>query len=200
MNAFFGGSGSVPWTRVLGEYRRVITILGVAIAINLAVLGLVVVPLSSSVESGARRAETAAAALRDAKADFENAEATRDGQTQASKDLDRFYRQVLPTDLASARRISLSSMNKKAREHNVTFAASSAAPELVRDSELEHLRVSFSLSGDYDDVREFIYDVETGPEFVIIDNVLLSEGQDNNSPLSFTFDVSTYYRTGRHDR
>ena len=169
-------------------------------AINLGVLGFVVVPLTSSVENGARRAETAAATLKEAKADFANAEATRDGQAQASKDLQRFYKQVLPTDMAVARRISLSEMNKKARKHNVTFEASSVSTEIVRDSELEHLKASFSLSGDYGDVREFIYDVETGPEFVIIDNVLLSEGQDNTAPLRFTFDVSTYYRTGRHGR
>ena len=200
MNALFGGSSVIPWSRVIGEHRRVMTILGVAIAINLGVLGFVVVPLMSSVESGARRAESAAAALKEAKADFANAEATRDGQTQATKDLERFYKQVLPVDLAAARRMSLSEMNKKARKHNVTFEASASSTDTVRDSELEHLKASFSLSGDYNDVREFIYDVETGPDFVIIDNVVLSEGQDNNAPLRFTFDVSSYYRTGRHDR
>ena len=104
-----------------------------------------------------------------------------------------------PTDLPMIDELGvILGMNKKAREHNVTFEASSASPDTGRDSELEHLKVTFSLSGDYDDVREFIYDVETGPDFVIIDNVLLSEGSDNNAPLRFTFDVSTYYRTGRH--
>jgi Tfp pilus assembly protein PilO len=200
MNALFTVGALVPFSRVLSDHRRWWLPLGVVIAINLGVLGLVVFPLASSVESVSKRADAAALALRQARADFADAEATRDGQAQGTKDLDRFYRQVLPADAASARRITHLRLSQKAREHNLNFERSASQPESIRDSELERLRVSYALSGDYDDVRQLIYDIETGPEFVVIDNILLSEGADNNAPLAFTLDLSTYYRTARHDR
>jgi hypothetical protein len=51
-----------------------------------------------------------------------------------------------------------------------------------------------TLSGNYDDIRALIYEIETSPDFVVIDRVVLTEGQDANSPLSVAMGVSTYYR------
>ena len=84
------------------------------------------------------------------------------------------------------------------RERKVAFERSSAAPEAVRDSQLERLKVTYSLSGDYDDIRRFIYDIETGADFIVIDNVLLAEGSDSKAPLALTLELSTYYRVGPH--
>ena len=36
--------------------------------------------------------------------------------------------------------------------------------------------------------------VETGPDFIVIDNVQLAEGAQANAPLSLTLELSTYYR------
>ncbi len=196
MRALFAVSTDVPFSRVLREHRRWLLPLAVVVVVNLAVLGLVVVPLSRSVDSSGRRAEQAAQALKDASADFAEAEATRDGQATATQDLDRFYRQVLPVDVAAARRVTHLKLSQLARAHDVTFERSAAVPELVRDSSLERLKVSYALSGDYDDVRRFIYDIETGDDFVVIDNVMLSEGNDANAPLLLTLELSTYYRAG----
>ena len=51
-----------------------------------------------------------------------------------------------------------------------------------------------SLEGDWDDIRQLIYEIETGPDFIVIDNVALAEGEDANAPLALTLDISTYYR------
>ena len=69
-----------------------------------------------------------------------------------------------------------------------------AAPETLRDSTLERLQVNYALTGDWDDIRQLIYEIETGPDFVVIDNVQLAEGRQANAPLSLTLDLSTYYR------
>jgi len=196
VRALFAAATDVPLSRVLREHRRWLWPLGVVVVVNLVVLGLVVMPLSRSVDSGGRRAEQAAQALKDAQAEFAEAEATRDGQAKATQDLDRFYRQVLPADVAAARRVTHLKLSQLAREHDVTFERSAAVPEQVRDSSLERLKVSYALSGDYDDVRRFIYDIETGDDFVVIDNVMLSEGNDANAPLLLTLELSTYYRAG----
>lgn len=196
MRALYSEWSDVPLSRIVREQRVWLLPPAVLLAVNVAVLALVVVPLSRSVENGGRRAETAARARQAAGGELAAAEATRDGQTQATADLDRFYRQVLPADVAAARRITHLRLSQLAREHDVTFERSAAVPETLRDSALERLKVSYALSGTYDDVRQFIYDIETGADFIVIDNVLLSEGSDANAPLSLTLDLSTYYRAG----
>ena len=50
------------------------------------------------------------------------------------------------------------------------------------------------LAGTYADMRDFIYQLETAPEFVVIDNVQLAEGGDGSGSLVVTLDLSTYYR------
>ena len=198
MRALFGVASTVPLARVARDHRAWLMPLAVLIAINTVVLVGVVLPMSRSVESGSRRAVAAEQALSAARADLTRAEATRDGQAQADRDLDRFYRQVLPADVAAARRVTHLKLSQMARERKVAFERSSAAPEAVRDSQLERLKVTYSLSGDYDDIRRFIYDIETGADFIVIDNVLLAEGSDSKAPLALTLELSTYYRVGPH--
>lgn len=195
MNALYAMAATVPWSRVLREYRPWLLPLGAVIAINLGVLLSVVLPLSRAVEASERQAAGSAQALAAATADFRNAEDTRRGQVQATSDLDRFYREVLPADAASARRITHLKLSQMARAHDVTFERSAASPEPVTDSELERLKVSYGFSGSWNDIRQFLFDIETGDDFLIIDNVMLSEGADNSSPLSLTLDLSTYYRS-----
>ena len=117
------------------------------------------------------------------------------GSAQAAKDLDRFYKEILPTDVGAARRLTHLKLSQMARERNVTFQRSAATPEQLRDSTLERLRVSYALAGDYDDIRAFIYDLETTPDFIVVENVFLSEGGDEQ-PLILTLELSTYYRAG----
>jgi len=200
MKALFMVGAEVPFTRVVGDHRRWLVPLGAVLAINVAVLVAVVLPLGRSVESGRVRSTTSAAALAEARADLENAEATRDGQTQATKDLDRFYKEVLPADLSSARRIMQLKLTQMAQEHDVTFQRSTAAPELARDSNLERLKTTYALTCDWEDIRRLIHAIETAPEFVVIDNVVLGEGAEANAPLTLTLDLSTFYRVGPHVR
>ncbi len=194
MRALFTFGADVPASRVLADHRRWLVPVGVVLAINLIVLLAVVLPLRQSVESGSVRADASAQSLREAMADLKEAEATRDGQTQASADLDRFYAGVLPSDFATARRMTGLKLAQLARAHDVDFQSGAAATETLRDSTLERLHVNYALTGDWDDIRQLIYDIETGPDFIVIDNVQLAEGSQANAPLSLTLDLSTYYR------
>lgn len=194
MKALYAFGGAVPLSRVAADYRRWLVPVGIVLAINVAVLVLVVLPLRQSVASSAARAATSTQSLRDAMADLKDAEATREGQSQAAKDLDRFYAEVLPPDFATARRITHVRFGQLARSHDVQFGGLAATPETLKDSTLERLHVNYELSGDWDDIRQFLFEVETGPEFIVIDNVELNEGASATAPLGLTLDLSTYYR------
>ncbi|MDO8677564.1 MAG: GspMb/PilO family protein [Acidobacteriota bacterium] len=198
MKALFTVGSEVPFARVVSDHRRVLVPLGAVLIINLVVLVAVVLPLRRSVQSADIRSRAAAVALRDAILDLNSAEATREGQGQARKDLERFYKDVLPAGVSAARRLTNLKLGQMVRQHDVNFQRSASSPETNRDSELERLKISYTLSGDWEDIRMLIHDIETGPDFVVIDNVVLQEGSEASAPLSLSLDLSTYYRVGPH--
>ncbi|HYB93629.1 MAG TPA: GspMb/PilO family protein [Vicinamibacterales bacterium] len=194
MKALFAYGADVPLTRIVADHRRWLVPAGLVLAVNLLVLIAVVLPLRQSAASASTRAAASEQELRAAMGELQQAEATRDGQQQASRDLDRFYADVLPADLPSARRVTHVKFSQLARSHDVVFQGGASTTEELRDSTLERLRVTYSLTGAWDDIRRLIYDLETGADFIVIDNVQLSEGQQANAPLSLSLELSTYYR------
>ena len=107
---------------------------------------------------------------------------------------------MLPADFNTARRVTHLKLAQMARSHDVMFQSGAATPESLRNSTLERLSVSYQLAGDWDDIRQFIYELETGPDFVVIDNVALAEGSEANAPLALTLEMSTYYRVATNAR
>lgn len=200
MKALFTFGGEVPWSRVIADHRRWLMPVGIVLVINIAVLIAVVMPMRRSAESGTSQAAESAAALNAALADLRNAEATRDGQSQASKDLERFYGEVLPANFSMARRMTQLKLAQMARAHDVAFERGTTSQEELRDSPLERLNVSCSLAGDWDDIRQLIHEIETGPDFLVIDNVALSEGETATAPLTLELELSTYFRVNGNVR
>lgn len=195
MKGLFSAGSSVPFSRVMHDYRAWVIPVGLALAASIAVLILVVLPMSASADSAEQRARTANEARVAAARELADAQATRDAQAQSAKDLDQFYADVLPPDVRSAARLMTLKLSQLARDHNVTFERNQLSPETVNKSSLERLRVSYALTGQYDDIRQLIYDIETSADFIVIDNVFLAEGQNPDAPLALTLDLSTFYRT-----
>ena len=194
MKALFSFKSEVPWSRVVAEHRRALIPVGIVLAINLAVLLFIVMPMRRSAESGESQANESAIALNAAIADLREAEAMRDGQKQAGTDLERFYSEVLPATMPMARRMTVLKLSQLARSHDVTLQRGAATTEELRNSPLERLVVNYSLEGTWEDVRQFIYEIETGTDFLVIDNMALTEGEGGNAPLSLALEISTYYR------
>lgn len=194
MKALFAFKSEVPWSRVIAEHRRALIPVGIVLAINLAVLVFVVMPMRRSVESGESQANESAIALNAAIADLRDAEAMRDGQKQAGADLEKFYSEVLPANLPMARRMTVLKLSQLARSHDVALQRGAATTEELRNSPLERLAVTYSLEGSWEDVRQFIYEIETGSDFLVIDNMALTEGESSSAPLTLALEISTYYR------
>lgn len=200
MRPLFAVGDEVPLARVLSEHRRVLVALAALLAVNLLVLAALVMPLRASAQGSSVRAQASSRALAEARAELSTAEKTRDGQAQATQDLDRFYREVLPANVSAAQRLTHSKLSLLARSLHVVFLQSSTAPERLKDSALERLVVNYSLTGDWQDVQQLIHAIETLPDFVVIDNVSLTEGNDASGSLSLNLAVSTYYRARRDVR
>ena len=195
MKALYSVTGQVPLARIVGEHRTALLPLGLVLAANIIALVAVVYPLGQRVSSNEQRAETAERQSIQAAADFRRAETLRDAQTQATRDLETFYAEVLPSNVGAARRILQLRLQQMAREHGVLYQGSGTIEEAIRDSTLLRLTMSVRLAGEYDDIRAFLYDLERSNDFVVVDNIKLAEGNEPNAPLTVFLQVSTYYRT-----
>lgn len=195
MKALYGMGRTVSLQRVLREHRAALLPLAVVLVVNVVALAAVVLPLSQRVSSNEQRAEAAERQRAVAEADFKRAEALQAGQARATRDLETFYQQVLPTSTAAARRILHLKLQQQAREHGVQYKSGGTNEEELRDSSLFRLTTQMQLSGEYDDIRSFIYELETSSDFIVIDQVRLTEGDIEGAPLSVAMNVSTYYRS-----
>ena len=180
--------------RALTEHRRLVVGLGVALLVNILIYALIVNPLSQRVANIEQRNQAAALALMQARTEHGQANGTLTGKARASAELTTFYREVLPHDLAGARRLTYLRLARLARESNLQYERSQYAPQADDDSTLTRLQIQMVLSGTYAQMRDFIYQLETAPEFVVIDNVHLAEGSEGSGSLVVTLDLSTYYR------
>ena len=179
--------------RVMAEHRRVVLPLGLALLVNVIVYAALVYPLSQRVANVEQRTQAAEQSLAAARAEHAQAAGTLTGKDRAATELTTFYTDVLPADLSGARRVTQLRLAQLAREADLNFERASYDPVEERNSSLTRLRITMVLSGSYDDVRTFLYQLETAPEFVVVDNVALVEGAEGGD-LAVTLELSTYYR------
>jgi Tfp pilus assembly protein PilO len=184
--------------RIFIEKRLIILPILGALAANLIAYAAVIYPLATSVSGGEQRAAAAAVALKIAVRDQASAAATVTGKARAEKALAKFYKEILPADLPAAGRVMYLQLAQLARECNLRYARRMLDSAPVRESSLDALTMNMTLEGTYEDIRRFIYRIETGTPFVVIDNVALGQGREPNSSLAVTLDLTTYYRVARN--
>jgi Tfp pilus assembly protein PilO len=181
--------------RILREHRRLILPLTIALIVNLLAYAFVVSPLSQRVANIAERDAAAERTLAAARKEHADATGTVTGKDRAAQELARFYKDVLPRDLAAARRLTHTRVPQMARDHDVDFYSVTTSPVTHgRDSTLVRYTTKWELAGRYRDVRTFIHQLETAPEFVVIDDVSLSEEDNEGGLLGLTLQLSTYYQ------
>jgi Tfp pilus assembly protein PilO len=186
------------WRRILAEKRVLIVPLAIAIVANLAFYAIVVYPRGLKLASAADRATAAAAALKAAERDYESARALVMGKSRAEQELSTFYDKVLPSDLIAARRITYAALPALAKKSNVQYQQRRYDPEKVEnDARLGRLHIRMVLVGDYEGFRRFIYEFESSPEFVILDDFTMTQN-DPTKPLTLTLEMSAYYRVDEH--
>jgi Tfp pilus assembly protein PilO len=182
--------------RALTEKRGLILPIAIALLVNVALYAIVVYPLSKKVAGGEQEADAAAAALNAAKRDHAAARATVAGKAQADEELHKFYGEVLPPDMSAARQITFLRIQQLAEKCNLRLERQTSDPKAQRDSELMKFTYRASLSGEYRNIRRFIHELETAPEFLVLENVELSQSEVANRGLNVNVEIATYYRAG----
>ncbi|OFW09723.1 MAG: hypothetical protein A3H96_01275 [Acidobacteria bacterium RIFCSPLOWO2_02_FULL_67_36] len=187
-----------PARRILREKRRLIWPIVVALVGSMLLFALVVYPLSQKVKNGEQDARASADALEAARRDYLAARATVTGKGEADAELDRFYRAILPPDISGARRITYLNIEQMAQQCNLRLERETSAPKTLHDSDLMQFTYTAQLSGQYKDIRRFIHKLETAPEFLVLENVELSQGESAAKGLNVIVQIATYYRTETH--
>ncbi|PWT84931.1 MAG: hypothetical protein C5B57_03925 [Blastocatellia bacterium] len=180
--------------RILVEKRAVAIPVLLVLLVNILAYVIVVLPLSAKSAGAGDRASAAAMALKNAEQDQAAAEALVKGKSTAERELATFYDKVVPADLLAARRVTYAPLPALARKSNVRYQAGTFAIEAdAKIPRLSRLRIRMILQGDWENVRRFIYELETSSAFVILDEVTVAQ-TENSEPLTLTLDLSTYFR------
>ena len=188
--------------RILREKRVIVLPLAVALVVNLVIGLLVVLPMSERMAQATAREQAAVQELIAAQRDFTTATATLRDKTRAEADLKTFYAEVLPGDMAGARRATYVHLADLAKDAELQYQRRQEEPREPKAgdqggpvSRLTRFDITMVLKGHYESVRQFIRDVEASDRFIVIDNVGISEGAEAGQPLVLTVELSTYYRT-----
>jgi type IV pilus assembly protein PilO len=185
------------WRRALAEKRRIILPLVVAAIANVVLYAVVVFPLGHQVKSTEQEEGASRDQLVKARQDFNNAKATVSGKQQADAALQKFYKDVLPSTESAALRLTYTRLAQLARQANVKLEHGTNAVEREKGSSLSKLTTRYTLSGDYRDVRRFIYSLETAPEFIVLENISLSSSTDQQArSVAMNLEIATYFRSG----
>jgi Tfp pilus assembly protein PilO len=185
----------VPTARILVDRRLVVTALALLGVLNLIGLALVVGPMRSRVQALTQRATVASLAASTAARDLTTARQTSDGSVAAVKDLERFYTVVLPGNQPAARQITFVRLAQLARESNLSYDHRTFDHEVPdRDGVLARATLTMSVFGTYKDLRQFLYALETGEDFVVIRDVHVVQTDDTSEPLEASLTLSTYFK------
>ena len=185
--------------RIVSEKRGALVPLLLALLVNIGVYVLVVHPLAAKSESSVDRAASAAQARRSAERDYAGAEALVRGKSTADQELTTFYGKVLPSNFYEASRLTRVRLPALAKKANMRMLQLSGEDELEakRSSQFGRVQTRMTLEGGYENLRQFLYELETTSEFIIVDDVSLAQA-DQSKPVAVTLELSTYYRLDRN--
>ena len=181
--------------RVIAEKRIAALLVALGLIIDAGLYAFVVYPEFVKVADAGRRASAAAAGLEEARRRFETARLAADGKVQADAELLAFHEEILPGDLAGARALTFARLAALAAEHGLLMERRASAIDREEGSALARLRVSMLLSGAYGNIRRFIHALETAPEFLVIEEIVLSQGDETEVGEVLGLVLSTYYRS-----
>jgi Tfp pilus assembly protein PilO len=184
------------WQRILGEKRGLVTAVAVILVVDIGLYAFAVYPYANKVEQSELRMATAGGQLNDVTGAYAEASEAVSSKSLADNQLERFYNDVLPRDLAEARNLLSPYLDNLSADMNLVLERRSSVSEKVRDSPLTNLSTTMVLAGEYEDIREFIYEMETAPEFILIESVVLGQRNGSDDELVLTLGVSTYFWEG----
>src|SRR5262245_32599566 len=155
----------IPLRRIFDDKRRLFIPVMAGLALNIVLSALVVYPLSARARRTAQRQEAAAQELLVAERDDAAARGIVQGRDRTDSALRAFYKDILPASLASARDITYLRLAEIADQHDIRINRRSTDTASTRQGSLARLQITMVLEGNYENIRQFIYQLESGSDF-----------------------------------
>jgi hypothetical protein len=186
--------------RIFAERRAVMVPLALFLLANIGVLLGVVWPMQRAVNGADEARYQATASLAAARKLETDWKAKRTSKDRADLELRKFYSEILPVNFRGAVNVANFFLQRVATESQLILRSGTWEPEPIKGSRLTRVSGTVTLLGDYANIRQFLYEVETAQEFVVIERVELSEANStqNDNRLELTLVVATYYVTDRN--
>jgi hypothetical protein len=182
--------------RIFLERRTVLLPLLVAFVVNVGVLLLGVLPLRQGVGGAEEDALNARLGLAGARAAEKGAKQAQAGKERADQEMRKFYAEILPRNFDAASNLITFWPMKIAAESRVKWGSGQTQTKPMQEpSNLVRVSSKATLSGEYSDIRRFLYEIETAEQFVIVESVELSQSGSPQSTgvLEVTLEIATYY-------
>jgi Tfp pilus assembly protein PilO len=187
---------SRPLKRIFDDKRRLVIPVVAGLALNVVLFVGVVYPLRARTQTMEVRADAANRDLQAAERDAADARGLTQGRDRTDTALKAFYGDILPSSHAEARQATFLRLTQLAEQHELEQSRRSTDPKQDRESSLARLQISMALKGNYENIRRFIHQVETGDDFIVIDSIALQQGEEAGAPLTLALALSTYYQAG----
>ena len=185
----------VPTARVLADRRLLVSVLALLAIANFVGLALLLGPIRSRVRTLNQRATTASLSVSTATRELHDARETTAGSAQAVNDLQRFYTKILPGSQPAARQVTLIRLAQLLHEANLTYDRRAFGQEAPgKDAVLTRATLTMSVYGSYRNLRQFLYKLETGPDFIVVREVGVAQAEDPQEPLEAALTLSTYFK------
>lgn len=190
-------SGPTPLLRrIFMERRAVLLPLLVAFVANAGVLLLGVLPLRQSVKGAETDALNSRVNLAGARAAEKGAKQAQSGKERADQEMKKFYAEILPRNFDAAANLISFWPIKIAQQSRVKWSSGTTQTKPLQDpSSLVKVSSKATLTGEYADIRRFLYEIETAEQFVIIESVELQQSGSAQSSgvLEVSLEIATYY-------
>lgn len=182
------------WRRIFTENR---------ISTTLVVTGLLtttvfyfggVYPLERRVDQTRALNAGTSRELDDVQAIYEKVRARLEREELTTADIERFYAEILPKDLPTARDIAYVKLADLAATKNLVMERRNTQSVLDEFGGLVRLQTDMLLAGQWADIRSFIATLEGGSDFLVIEDIVLSQREDRAAPVALAIEVATYYR------
>ena len=178
---------------VLFKNKKMLGLLAGLLLINFIVYGYAIYPLSQRVENFEKRDNAAELILQVARQEHEAAFAILAGKEDATSKLNKFYFEILPINFNAARQLAYLRLDELSRKTNLRSERRMYAPVKRQGSVLTGLSSEVLLRGSYQNIRNFLHELEVSPKFILIDDLSLNIEEEN--ALTVRLKLSTFFLT-----
>lgn len=159
---------------------------------NALFYGMVLRPRLASVRTADSTTLALEASVRDADGRLAALRARSEEMTRARDALQAFFTDTLSTKEARLVKVQRE-LSRIASDFAVTATQLRFEQEPVTGTDLVRLAVELPLVGGYNNLRQFLRQVEASSEFLVVDSVQLQEGEQGGAMLNLRVRISTYY-------